>query len=172
MHPHPLQGNLWVITCSTVFKAKHLAEEISVTICTLPIGGTGHRQVQIALMFDDSQIDALMLWYSACSSAFSLSLPPKITLPYLQSPLNPLYLYFICTFTLIQAEHVLFTCSLTKAFANAVKTHWDWGHSSVLCIYCTSWPRAAVSAMQFIVLCSFCLILHNWVIHSINFSKA
>lgn len=133
MHPHILQGNLWGMTPSTVFKTKHLAEEVGI-ICTLPTGRTGHRQVQTAHVCDDSQISALMLRYRACSSAFpSLSLPPKITFPYLQSPLSLPYLYFICISTLI---HVLFTCNLTKAFANAAKTYWDWGHSSLLCIYC------------------------------------
>lgn len=160
------------MTPSTVFKTKHLAEEVGI-ICTLPTGRTGHRQVQIAHVCDDSQISALMLQYSACSSAFPsvsasknhFSIPAitiKSTIPvfhmHIHSDSCPFYLQF--------------DQSICKCSENTLRLRPFLCVVYLLCTDAASWPRAAVSATQFIVLHSFCLILHNWVIHSISFSKA
>lgn len=136
IYPHSFQGNLLWMIPSTTFRAKYLAEEVSVIISTLQTRRTRDRREQIIHVCQEDWIDALMLSHSACSSAFpSYSLPPKISFAYLPSSLNLPYLYFIHVFILIQVECVLIY-SWTKTFTNVFQTHWDRGHPSVLHISC------------------------------------
>lgn len=148
MHPHPLQGNLWVMTPSPVFKAKHLAGQ--------------HHYLYFTNRKNRAQAssDCTCVWWFSNDTVLApqlLSLClPKIPFPYLQSP----YLYFTCISTLIRV--LLFAQILTKSFLNAVKTHWDWGHSSLLCIYCAQTLHPGPELQ---------LVLHNslFCIHSVWF---
>lgn len=161
------------MTSSIVFKEKHLAEEVGITICTLPTGRIGHRQVQIAHMCDDSQmIQCLLLSlpFSLFASQNHFSIPAvtiKFTIPVFHMHIHS---------DSCPSFYLKFDQSICKCSENTLRL-------AVLCVLlffcvvyllCTdtaSWPRAVVCAIQFIVLHSFCLILHNWVIHCISFNE-
>lgn len=142
---------------------------IRVTICTSPTGRAGHRQVQIAQVCDDFQmikclLPSLPFSLFASQNHFSI---PAITI----NSTIPVFHMHIHS-DLCPSFYSKFEVSIYKCSKNTLRLR---PFFCVVCLLCTdtaSSPRAAVSAIQFIVLHSFCLILHNWIIHCISFSKA
>lgn len=123
--------------------------------------GTGKFRLHMCVM--------ILKWYSACSSA-PLSLPLKnpFSIPAVTIPVFHMHIHSdSCPSFCSNFDQIIFKCS-----ENTLRLRPFFSVAYLLCPDTASWPRAAVSATQFIVLHSFCLILHNWVIHCISFSKA
>lgn len=161
MHPHPLQGNLWVMTPSPVFKAKHLAGQ--------------HHYLYFTNRKNRAQAssDCTCVWWFSNDTVLApqlLSLPPKnpFSIPAVTIPVFHMHIHSdSCPSFCSIFDQIIFKCS-----ENTLRLRPFFSVVYLLCPDTASWPRAAVSATQFIVLHSFCLILHNWVIHCISFSKA
>lgn len=165
---------------STIFRAKYLAEEVSVITSTLQTGRRRPRQGQI------THVWGVLNWYfNAKPQCLLLNLP--FSLPASQ---NHLSIPAIIIESSIPVFHMHIhsdsgrTCpsfylqlaqNVHKCIASTLRQRPSFCFVHFLHTAAVSWPTAGVSALQCILLRSFCLILDNWVIHSIscnNFSKA